>query len=123
MNSYITLDGKKYATAAKTWTPVPSKPGSVRLNLNGQMDATYGAGVLLRWEGDILARMTPLSGYGSPADLRASLIKTQGLTFTDHYGTAYTVHVFRYKERSLSPNWDGATNEIKFQVELTGQAA
>ena len=64
MNNYITLDGQKYKTNGKAWTPATTKAGSVRLNLDGTLDATYGAGTLLRWEGEIKVRVTIEAGFG-----------------------------------------------------------
>ena len=57
MNNYITLDGYKYKTNGKAWTPSGVKAGSVRLNLDSTLDATYGSGTLLRWEGEIKVRV------------------------------------------------------------------
>ncbi len=78
MNNYITLDGQKYKTNGKTWTPVPTKAGSVRLNLDGTLDATYGSGTLLRWEGEIKVRVTTETGFGTIDQLRTSLQKKPG---------------------------------------------
>ena len=79
MNNYIVLDGNKYKTNAKNWTPAPQKAGSVRLNLDGTLDATYGSGTLLRWEGEIMVPVTAAAGWGTIAQLRTSLQKTSGL--------------------------------------------
>ena len=122
MNGYVMLDWKRYATTAKTWIPRVTKPSTVRLNVDGSVDATYGSGILYEWAGDIKVPITsPGPDWGTVDNLRASLKKLAGLPFQDHYGSVlYTVHVNEYKERSLSPKWDSPSNEILFTVKLVG---
>jgi len=120
MNNYITLDSKKYFTHGKSWHPEPITPQTVRVMLNGNLDVTYGAGSLQIWVGEIEGHVTsPGSGYGTIADLRTSLLKKQTLSFTDHYGTTYTVAAQGpFAERSLSVKWDGTGNVIFVKTRL-----
>jgi hypothetical protein len=121
MNSYITLDNKQYSTTQKVWRPRTIKPSGVRLTLLGNLDSTYGAGPLFEFTGEIRAEVTPKTGYGSPSDLKASLEKKQGLSFTDHLGASYTVHVRDFEESSLSPLWDGGGNVMFYSTTLVGK--
>ena len=121
MNSYITLDGKKYSTAQKTWQPETPKAMTPRLTLAGDLDVTFGPGVTKVWTGEIKARVTPATGYGTPNELRTSLDKITGLTFLDHLGNSYTVYVQGYKERSYTPAWDGSSNAMYFNVRMVGK--
>jgi hypothetical protein len=121
MNSYITLDGKKYQTLQKNWLPETQKSMTTRLTLAGSLDVTFGPGSIKIWSGEIKARVSPATGYGSPSDLRTSLDKLTGLSFTDHLGNSYTVYTQGYKERSYTPVWDGTSNLINFSVRLVGK--
>jgi hypothetical protein len=58
MNSYITLDGKKYKTPAKLWQAVPMKPATFRYTLMGMADVTYGPGDYMEWQGQVEAPVT-----------------------------------------------------------------
>lgn len=120
MNSYITLDGKKYVTVAENWRPpVREKPMMVRYTLLGSLDVTYGPGAPIAWEGEIRADVTPATGYGSPSDLITSLMKKEGITFIDHSGTSCTVHaVGPFPQRSLQNVWDGPENTIYTHARL-----
>jgi len=119
MNNYILLDTLKYMTPAKNWTPVPGKPATVRINLDGSTDATYGPGVIFEWRGAIIAPVTPIDvTWGTKADLDVTIAKRQPIAFVDHYGTSCNVHVLGpFAATSRSPKWDGASNE--FEVEVT----
>jgi hypothetical protein len=120
MNSYITLDGKKYRTPAQAWVPIMEKPATERYVLSGAADVTYGPMAPMRWKGEIEGPVTPDDGaWGSITDLRTTVQKTVAVSFTDHYGTGYTVHILGpLFERSLSPMWDSASNKIYIMVEL-----
>jgi hypothetical protein len=113
MNDYITFDTCRYATT-RVWRPEPNVPVTIRNNLNGTLDATYGSATSLIWVGEIVARVTDTRAYyGTVTDLRASLKKRQTFTFIDHYGTSYTVAAQGpFPERSLMPDWDNANNRI-----------
>lgn len=124
MNNYISLDGKYYATPEQAWVPKHIKPSTVRITVNGTLDATYGPDTLYVWTGRIKADVTArTASWGTPANARTSLNKQQGLTFYDHYGTQYTVHCDGYSEDSVSPMWDGNENSIYFDVTLIGVPA
>lgn len=124
MNDYITFDSLKYRTNTK-WHPEPFVPNTSRELLSGNLDLTFGNTSLIYWIGEIVAPVTaPGAGWGTITNLRASLKKRQAFTMTDHYGTSYSVHALGpFMERSLSPNWDSATNTIYVGVRLKGKAA
>jgi len=120
MNSYITLDGKKYKTVHKQWTPGGDKPATLRRTLLGSLDVTYGPGTFNDWQGKIEAPVTPIDGsWGTITDLRTTIAKTSNMSFTDHYGTSYTVHVLGpFQEESRSPMWDGSSNAIYVKMRI-----
>lgn len=126
MNNYITLDGLRYKTPWKAWgPPTIVNPGTVRLMLNGSLDATYGQGTVYTWTGEIIGPAIPEAGeYGDIDDLLASLREKNGLSFTDHLGNAFTVYVRgEIKQRSMSPVWNSEENEIYVNVTLMGVSA
>jgi len=119
MNNYITLDGYKYRTMAKDWTPIVNVPTSFRMTLSGKSDAAFAAGDIKQWAGTIEARVTPEDGFGSIDDLIASVLKRSPLSFTDHFGASYQVIVYGpMKQTSISPKWDGASNVYRIPVTL-----
>jgi hypothetical protein len=121
---YITLDGNKYPTKFKNWGPRFDKHSTLRFTLNGSMDATYGPGELYSWVGEIKAHITPPgAGYGTPAQLRATLKKKGAIAMVDHYGDTYSVHVKNYLESSFTPDWTSPENAIFFNVKLEGVSA
>lgn len=124
INNYILLGvdaghTKKYKTPAKTWQFVTQKPATFRFTLLGAADITYGPGDYSEWQGLIEGAVTPDTGFGTLAELRA-ILKTKGsVYYQDHYGTAYTVHLLGpFPERSLHPIWDEASNKIYIQVRI-----
>lgn len=119
-NSYIILDGLRYKTLAKQWKPAITRPASARLTLQGNMEVTFGVGVLNRWEGSIIARPTTADpAYGTIDSLRASLRKTAPLAFTDHYGKEHSVVALGpFQETSLINVWEAAGNKIFVNVTL-----
>lgn len=125
MNNYITFDGKKYMTVHRKWTPAPYRPRNIRQTSAGNLDATFGPAVFYVWKGEIIAPVTPAdASWGTPSDLRASMLKDQILVMIDHYGTTYNVAVTGGgDENSHSPMWDAASNRINFSIELKGAAA
>lgn len=121
MNAFITLDGNKYTCPGEAWSPEVLKPSTIRITTLGDLDTTYGPANFGVWGGFIRAYVTPSSGFGTPAQLRTSLQKQQGLSFTDHYGVTRTIHVQGYKEKSATVMWDGTDNYIDFAVALKGK--
>ena len=121
MNNYITLDSYKYSTSQERWAPVIVKPGTVRFTIEGTVDATYASNVFYIWNGEIRAEAVAAGGYGSMDTLRATLIKRQGVTFIDHYGSSHSVHIVgEMMESFLQPDW---ANSLGFvQVRITGSA-
>jgi hypothetical protein len=123
MNNYITLDGNKYATLAKTWKPLTVKPSTDRLTLQGNIDVSYGPGVVKEWQGTIVADVSQrATGWGTVTTLKATLEKRESVSFTDHNGTTYTVHVLgTFDERSLTNVWDDSQNKIHFNVRILSE--
>jgi hypothetical protein len=120
MNNYITLDGKKYKTIHKQWTPGSDKPATLRRTLLGSLDVTYGPGTFNDWQGRIEAPITPIDGtWGSITDLRLTIVKLTSVSMTDHYGVTFTVHILGpFAEESRSPVWDGASNMIYVKMRI-----
>jgi hypothetical protein len=111
-NAYITLDGNRYAALRKSWKPVPVKASQDRLNLDGTRDVTYGPAAFVDYQGELVAATSPSdTAYGSYADLLQTIAKTESVSFTDHFGTTYYVHVLGpYELRASLPDWDSASN-------------
>jgi len=120
MNNYITLDGKKYKTIHKQWTPGSDKPATLRRTLLGSLDVTYGPGTFNDWQGKLEGPVTPIDGsWGSIADLRLTIVKLTSVSMTDHYGVTFTVHILGpFQEESRSPVWDSASNMIYVKVRI-----
>lgn len=122
MNNYITLGSKRYSTKANKWDPRLIKPSTIRAVHTGSMDATYGPVAFKVWEGDIKVRANETrTEYGTVTNLESSLATMGGITFIDHYGTSYTVHIQEYQRGSLTPVWDGASNVLFYNVRLQGK--
>ena len=118
MNSYITLDGKKYTTPTG-WAPKIDKPATVRQTLNGVVDITYGPANFQEWNGVIRAYVTAQSGFGTHLELLATLAKRTEILMLDHYGVSYYVHVLGpFEPRSFTNMWDGASNHFDVQVHI-----
>jgi hypothetical protein len=120
MRNYIILDGKKYKCPWKAWQPEPVVPSSARLILDGSGHVVFGPTDLKIWTGELEAPVTPEDAtWGDPDDLRTSLRKRNTLSFTDHFDVTYTVKAQGpFKERSLSPVWDGESNVIFISMSL-----
>lgn len=120
MNAYITLDGKKYATLHKDWTPGQDNARVVRMTSLGAADVTFASASMYEWEGTIVAKYTPETGYGSYSDLMTSLAKKSLLTFIDHLGNAHNVVAFGpFKPKCTIPNWDSPSASFHVNVKLT----
>lgn len=120
MNNYITLDTKKYMTKHKGWEPIYDKPGVVRLVLSGSIDVTWGPAVITGWRGLVIGPVTaPGAGWGTIANLRTTIQKTDVVGFTDHYGNSGNVIILgSLREDSKSSMWDSPSNEFTVEVEL-----
>lgn len=120
MNKYITLDGKQYSTLHRDWTPAQDNPRVVRATSLGASDVTFASMVFYDWEGTIVAKYTPETGYGSYSDLMTSLAKKSTLSFTDHLGDTYTVIASGpFKPKCTIPNWDSPSASFHVYVKLT----
>jgi hypothetical protein len=120
MNSYITLNSKKYKTSSGSWSPASvNRPVQVKMLLSGRNDVTYGPAVAKRWEGEVVAPVSPATGYGSISDLRTAYATLSALSFTDHYGDTYSIALLgSITERSKTPMWDGASNSFLVPIVL-----
>lgn len=122
MNSYVTLNNKKYATLSSNWVPISTVPATVRVTLDGNLDVTYGPGTIKEWQGTFLIPVTPETGYGSMDDFQACIEARAELTFQDHYAThTYGIHMISSqgaKQRSMVPMWDAVSNEWRVDVRL-----
>ena len=123
MNDYITLglrDGlyKKYRTVAK-WQPAIEVPASERVTLLGELDATYGEGVKMTWEGEIIAYNSPVTGFGTPDDLVELLTSKNELFFEDHFGNKCYVRPFgKIEPRYFHNVWDAPSNKAFVNIRL-----
>ncbi len=119
MNDYIVLDGKKYRTTHKQWQPLIDRPLLIKKLLSGARNVTFGPAMKPMWAGAVRAvAANPETGFGTIDDLRTTYNKLSSLSFTDHYGTFYTVVLDRrVNEQSFIPKWDSASNH--FEVNLT----
>jgi hypothetical protein len=119
MNSYITLDNKRYSTEHNQWTPSTDRPTMKRRLLSGKVNVKFGPALFKSWKGIINVPVAATAPYGTLDDFRATYAKLQTLSFIDHYGASYTIVLDRtIDERSLSPGWDAADNIFKFPVSL-----
>jgi hypothetical protein len=130
-NSYVVLDGYRYKTLAKGWTPATARPATPRLTLLGEMEATFGAGALAKWEGLIAVphgetTILPADGtlYGSIYTLRATVRKCQVVPFTDHNGTLYSeaVLIGPFDEQTLINIWNNPSNKYYVRLQITAKA-
>ena len=107
MNAYITLDGKKYATVQKNWSPASQKSVTIRPLADGDMDVSFGNGNIRSYKGEIVAVADETrTGWGTSSDLVTSLDKMQVLTLIDHNNNTYNCVCQGWKHRSLTPKWD-----------------
>ncbi len=129
--TYIILDGYRYKTLAKGWTPQTLRPATPRLTLLGDMEATFGAGALSKWEGMISVShgetdITPADGtqYGSIYTLRRTLKKSQQVSFTDHNGITYSEAVLTgpFNEQTAINVWNSSSNKYYVSLQITAKA-
>ena len=120
MNNYITLDSYKYPVLAADWESHPVRPASAEPMLNGDTAVTFGPASHREWNGSIKAEVTARdTGWGTIVTLRATLVKLSTLSYTDVYGSAYTVLCsIAGPEASLSQMWDAADNDFSVKVNL-----
>jgi hypothetical protein len=121
MNAYITFDGLKYRTSHKTWKVAIQPMANSRILADGTLDVTHGPTTAYLFTGELMADVTPDTGFGSVVQLRISLAKKQAFTFIDHYGSTYTIHAIGpFPERSLSPKWDSSSNIFYVTIQFKG---
>jgi hypothetical protein len=119
MNSYITLDGKRYHTAADNWEPNEERPLVIRRLLSGSSNVTFGPATFTGWRGVVTVDVGAQAPFGNIDDLRTTYRKRQTLVFVDHYGTSYTVVIDRaVGEKSLSPMWTAVDNVFRINLSL-----
>ena len=129
MKDYIELDGYCYRTTVKTWSPpMPRKPMTVRVNVNGTLDVTYAAAAPLTWGGELklINSDTPPDQnkyWGSQDNIEVTLAKLQAVTFVDHFEDVYSVHVRPLGSHSSTPMWDAESNSLYYGLTLIGVPA
>lgn len=127
---YIVLNGYRYKTPARSWKPTTERPATARLTLMGNLEATFGAGALKKWEGTIAAvhgeeAPGPADGtlYGNIFTLRQALQQRSLLMFNDHYGDGYqVVSMGPFDETMLHNVWNALTNKYYVRVTLVAKA-
>ena len=76
------------------------------------------------WEGEIKIDVDESrEGWGSIGDLKVTCRKKQRVALIDHYGNSYDAHIRGYKQRSLSPMWDGPSNVMYYTVMIEAKYA
>jgi len=124
MNAYITLDSKKYTTLHRAWQEGAITPSTSRILLNQEYDSTFGPASKITWEGEIKIDVSEgRAGWGTIATLKTTCKKKERVTIIDHYGNSYNAHVRGYKQRSLSPMWDGSSNVMYYTVLIEAKYA
>lgn len=124
MNDYITLDTFKYTTLAKNWEESSVTPSTSRILLNSAHDSTFGPTTKITWTGEIKIRVDEAgAGWGTIANFKTTCKKKERIGFTDHYGGTYDAHLKGYKQRSLSPMWDGSSNVMYYTVIIEAKYA
>jgi len=124
MNTYITLDGNKYTTLHRNWQEGIVNPSTSRILLNQEHDSTFGPAGKITWSGEIkIDANESREGWGTISTLKVTCKKTQRVGFNDHFGNYYGVHVKGYKQRSLSPMWDGSSNVMYYTMIIEAKYA
>ncbi len=128
--TYIILDGYRYKTLARAWKPQTNRAATARLTLQGNVEATYGPGVMLKWDGMIStphgeSAPTPADGtqYGNIFTLRATVKKTANVSFTDHYGNVYASSslIGPFDETMLTNVWNSSANNYYVRVAIVAK--
>lgn len=124
MNAYITLDGSKYVTLHRNWYEGTITPSTSRILLNSEHDSAFGPATKITWEGEIKIDVNEArGGWGTISSFKGVCGKKQRVALTDHYGNSYDAHIKGYKQRSLSPMWDGASNVMYYTVMIEAKYA
>lgn len=119
MNSYITLDGKRYPAIHTQFMPIQNRPMMQRPLLDGTLDIIYGAAYVTGWEGVLSVPTSESDPYGDIADLRSTFNKKTNVSLTDHYGNTHTVAIIGdLEEDSLTPMWDATLNKFKIKIKM-----
>ncbi len=125
--SYIILDGYRYKTLARAWKPQTNRAATARLTLQGSIEATFGAGVMLKWDGSISTPHGEASPgaadgtlYGNIYTLRQTLRRAQTVSFTDHYGNVYASATLLgpFDEQMLVNVWNSSANNYYVRVQI-----
>ena len=103
---------------------------TVRVNVDGTLDVTSPRPRRVTWAGEIKLAGTPSSTPPLGQDLgntsrgiETTLAKLEAVTFVDHFGDSYSVHIRPFGTRSLTPVWDAASNALYYGMTLIGEAA
>ena len=128
--SYLILDGYRYKALAKQWRPQIMRPATPRVTLQGDLEATFGAVALKRWEGMLSVRhgeaapgLADGTREGNIWTLRRTLQKTTTVAFIDHNGTYYGEAVLTgpFSEQALINVWDSTANKYYVSVQITAR--
>ncbi len=84
-NSYIVLDGKRYAVAMTGYQPQVEKSQSTDVTVGGKTVSQTFVFVDARWQFNLRVDYVPATNYGSLADIKVAYLKPY-VTFVDHYG-------------------------------------
>jgi hypothetical protein len=107
-NSYVTLNGKRYAVAQTRYEPRQEKFQRVHVTVGGVHVAQQFNFTEYRWGFDLRVPYTGDATYGSLDDLKTAYALLY-CSLTDHYGTVYDVFFEGpLQERPDGPIIDGA---------------
>jgi hypothetical protein len=119
MNDYITLDGKQYGVAHESFEPNEERPMVIRRLMSGGTRVTFGPATFTGWSLTLMADVSAVAPFGTPADLRTTYKKRAALTYVDHFGASHQVVIDRrVPEKSLSPMHDAVDNTIRVPLTL-----
>lgn len=121
MNAYVQINGKKYATLQRSWVPSYNPPMTLRMCQDGTIDVTHGPKIWYAWQGELKIPVTPGTGYGLLTDITSVIEGMTTVTFYDHRNVQYSVTVSgQIPEKSATPMWDAASNELWLTVKIMG---
>lgn len=116
-NRYVTINGKRYRTARRTFTPKLSRAKQVNVTLGGAVAVQDFGFTGQRWTMTILVELTPEdSAYGSKANLETAYA-LPSFTFIDSFGTSYTA-IFE-GDLELPPAYALVDATVPFEVEIS----
>lgn len=117
-NRYVTINGKRYRTARRTFTNRQSQARQINVTLGGAV-ATQDFGFTgQRWRMAILVELTPEdSAYGSKANLETAY-QTTPVNFVDSFGVDQGNVIFE-DDLELPPAYALVDATVPFEVEIS----